>query len=176
MSDVMVTTERLRLRAYTLNDEDALFQTFADPYALMFYPQMTERAKVRQWIEWNLRNYQDYGMGLWAIERKDTGAFIGDCGLTYQEVEGTRPLEIGYHVVAEARGRGYAAEAARACLTYGFHQTMAPLICSIVDPRNIASRTVAARVHMDCREFIKREQPFLMFYTMRDQFLTRDNG
>ena len=45
MSDVMVT-ERLRLRLYTLNDEDALFKTFADPYALMFYPQMMERAPV----------------------------------------------------------------------------------------------------------------------------------
>lgn len=45
---------------------------------------------------------------------------------------------------------------------------MAPFICSIVDPCNSASRTVAARVHTDCRELIKREQTFLMFYTMRD--------
>lgn len=78
-----------------MNDEDTLFKTFADPCALMFYPQMTERAKVRQWIECNLRDYQDSGMGLWAIERKDTGAFIGDCGLTYQEVEGARQLACG---------------------------------------------------------------------------------
>ena len=174
MTGVIVTTRRLRLRLYTLNDENALCKTFADPYALMFYPQMTERANVRQWIEWNLRNYRDYGMGLWAIERKDTGAFIGDCGLTYQEAEGARQLEIGYHVVEKSRGQGYAAEAARACLTYGFHQTTAPIICSIADPRNIASRTVAARVHTDCREFMNRDQTFLMFYTTRDQFLTRD--
>lgn len=134
---------------------------------------MTERANLRRWIEWNLRNYQDCGLGLWAIERKDTEAFIGDCGLTNQEVEGARQIEIGYHVVEESRGQRYAAEAARACLTAGFHQTTAPLIYSIADPRNIASRTVATRVHVDCREFMNRDQPFLMFYTTRNQCLAR---
>lgn len=84
------------------------------------YPQMQDRANVRGWIEWNLRNYEEFGFGLWAMELKETGAFIGDCGLTYQEVEGERELEIGYHVLGTERGRGYATEAARACLNYGF--------------------------------------------------------
>jgi len=72
---------------------------FADPYARRFYPQMADRANVRAWIEWNLRNYAEFGFGLWAMQLKETGQFIGDTGLTYQDVEGRRELEIGYHVM-----------------------------------------------------------------------------
>ena len=57
-----------------------------------------------------------YGFGLWALELKTTGASIGDCGLTYQDVEGSPQLEVGYHVMQRERRKGYATEAARACL------------------------------------------------------------
>src|SRR6516162_4289375 len=107
-------TKRLRLRAYTNSDEAELFDVFADPYARRFYPEMAERANVRAWIEWNLRNYDEFGFGLWAMELKAEGQLIGDCGLTYQDVEGRRELEIGYHVIERERGKGYATEAARA--------------------------------------------------------------
>ena len=107
----ILRTERLRLRAYTTADEAELFEVFADPYARRFYPEMAERANVRAWIEWNLRNYDEFGFGLWAIELNAEGQFIGDCGLTYQDVEGWRELEIGYHVTERERGKGYATEA-----------------------------------------------------------------
>ena len=160
-------TERLRLRAYTLADESAVFEVFADSYARDFYPEMSNRAKVRGWIEWNLRNYAEYGFGLWAVDLKSTGELIGDCGLTYQEVEGCNQLEIGYHMVARERGKGYATEAARGCLDFGFRHTAAPMICSIVRPWNAASRAVAARVHTSVREFTRRGSPALLYYTLR---------
>src|SRR5690606_10496970 len=81
-SKPILETDRLRLRRYTLEDEAALFDVFADAGAREFYPQMTDRAKVRAWIEWNLRNYAEFGFGLWAIESKESGQFLGDCGLT----------------------------------------------------------------------------------------------
>jgi RimJ/RimL family protein N-acetyltransferase len=102
------------LRAYTTADEAELFDMFADPYARRFYPEMVDRPKVRAWIEWNLHNYDEFGFGLWAMELKVDGQFVGDCGLTYQDVDGRRELEIGYHVVERERGKGYATEAAHA--------------------------------------------------------------
>jgi RimJ/RimL family protein N-acetyltransferase len=105
-------TDRLSLRQYTIEDEGALFQVFADPYARSFYPEMVDPLRVRAWIEWNLKNYDEFGFGLWAMELTVDRRFIGDCGLTYQDVEGRRELEIGYHLLESERGKGYATEAA----------------------------------------------------------------
>jgi RimJ/RimL family protein N-acetyltransferase len=160
-------TERLRLRRYTLADAAGLFEVFADPYARSWYPEMADPAKVRAWIEWNFRHYDEFGFGLWAVERRDSGEFVGDCGLSYRDVEGRRELEIGYHVILHGRGKGYATEAARACLDFGFDRTSCMSICSIVDPANTASRTVAARVHTACREFMRNGMTALLFYTGR---------
>jgi RimJ/RimL family protein N-acetyltransferase len=170
MSHEIPQTERLRLRAYTTADEAELFDVFADPYARRFYPEMVHRARVRAWIEWNLRNYDEFGFGLWAMQLKADGQFVGDCGLTYQDVDGRRELEIGYHVIERERGKGYATEAARACLEFGFTHTSCESICSIVRPSNTASCAVAARVHTTRGEFMKGGQPALLFYTTRHEW------
>ena len=167
MSHEVICTERLRLRTYTSADEKALFEVFADPYARRFYPAMADSNAVRAWIDWNLRNYEQFGFGLWAMELSDGNELIGDCGLTYQQVEGRQELEIGYHLVQRERGKGYATEAARACLDFGFIQTECDRICSIVRPSNTASCAVAARIHTSSREFMKECEPALLFYTTR---------
>jgi RimJ/RimL family protein N-acetyltransferase len=172
LSHEILQTERLRLRAYTQADEADLFDVFADPYARRFYPEMEEHAKVWAWIEWNLANYHEFGFGLWAVELKVGDQFVGDCGLTYQDVEGRRELEIGYHVIQRERGKGYATEAARACLEFGFRRTPCETICSIVRPANSASCTVATRVHTARREFMKGGQPAVLFYTTRHEWET----
>lgn len=113
------------------------------------YELQTQR--LERWIQWNLQNYADYGFGLWALERLDTGAFVGDAGITYQSVEGQRVLEIGWHIHPQHRRQGLATEAGRACLNYGFRQLQATALCSIVDPSNAASIQVASRVHTHSR-------------------------
>jgi RimJ/RimL family protein N-acetyltransferase len=167
MSHAVLQTERLLLRAYVPSDQAALFEVFADPYARTFYPEMADPERVRAWIDWNLRNYDELGFGLWAMELRTESRFIGDCGLTYQDVEGRKELEIGYHVLARERGKGFATEAARSCLDFGFTRTSCESICSIVRPSNTASCTVAARIHTARREFIRRDRPALLFYTTR---------
>jgi RimJ/RimL family protein N-acetyltransferase len=159
--------ERLRLRPYALADAAALFEVFADPDARTFYPQMADPANVRAWIEWNLRSYDEFGFGLWALEVKDSGEFIGDCGLAYRDVEGGSELEIGYHLVRRERRKGYATEAARACLAFGFRRTTRASVWSIVSPSNTASRAVAARIHEARREILRNGEPALLYYTTR---------
>jgi len=162
----VIETGRLRLRPYTRDDIEPLRAVFADAYARRFYPLMGEAEKLAAWIEWNLADYERYGVGLWALELRDQpGRLIGDCGLTYQDVEGSRELELGWHLLESERGHGYATEAAHACLTYAFERSLAPMVCSIVDPANGASRAVAGKVHAACREFIKGERAMLLYCT-----------
>ena len=152
----------------TPDDVDELYAMFADAEARRFYPRMRDIAEVRGWIDWNLENYRRYGFGLWAVHRNDTGAFVGDCGLTYQPVDGVDALEIGYHVTAAERGSGFAVEAATAALAHGFAVTDAERICSIVAPDNAASIRVAARVHASRRGFTDdKGRDRLLFYTDR---------
>lgn len=172
MSTVL-QTERVCLRHFAPDDEAAMYEVFADPYARRFYPRMIERAEVGRWIEWNLCNYAEHGFGLWALELADApGVLIGDCGLTYQDVEGERELEIGYHVHAAHRRRGYATEAARACLDHAFAVVGVDLVCSIVRPANLASRAVAARVHRRSRYVVRKRRPAVVHSTFRAEWLS----
>jgi RimJ/RimL family protein N-acetyltransferase len=167
---VELQTRRLNFRRYRLADHDAVFELFSDSYARRFYPQMAARDRARDWIAWNLDNYERHGFGLWAIEARDDSRFVGDCGLTYQEVEGRDELEIGYHLRASERGNGFAVEAAAACLGYGFAVLGAERICSIVLPSNHASCAVAGKIHAQRRSFTKGGQPAIFFYTERAEW------
>lgn len=163
----VLETERLRLRRLVREDAEALYGVFADPYARRFYPRMEEPVGIDDWISWNLRNYNKFGFGLWVIAPKDDPRLIGDCGLTYQDVEGKELLEIGYHTHAAERGKGYATEAARAVLSYALGHLGADFVCSKVHPENTASRVVAGRVHDHRRDYLTGGARWLLYYTER---------
>ena len=147
------STPRLRFRRYRIDDAAIVAEMFADPQARRFYPNMADPDGHTNWIRWNLDNYAADGFGLWVIEHAETGLFLGDCGLTYQSVEGQRLLEVGYHLQAQHRGHGYATEAVKVCIAYAFDDLGASLVCSIVDPANTASLAVASRLHPSQRTF-----------------------
>jgi RimJ/RimL family protein N-acetyltransferase len=148
MSDVVLETERLTLREYRLDDLDAAAEMFADPVHMQHYPHPFSREESLVWIEENLRRYEDDGFGLWVVEPRDTGEFIGDVGLTYRTVDGIEEVEIGWHITHSAWGHGYAPEAAAACRDYAFAELAIPRLISIIGPDNIASRRVAEKISM----------------------------
>lgn len=153
MTAIPGPTPRIRFRRYRSEDAGPVWKMFADPEARRFYPDMGEPGRAEGWIDWNLDNYATHGFGLWVIEHRDEGLFLGDCGLTYQPVEGKQWLEVGYHLQEQHRGKGYATEAARACIAYAFDHLAAPSVCSIVDPENTASIRVASQLHTSHRQF-----------------------
>ncbi len=165
-----MATRRLGFRRYEASDVNALVDVFADAYAAKFYPGRATTEGCQRWIDWNLKNYERDGLGLWALERLEDGRFIGDAGLTWQLVEGVPTLEIGYHVHEAFRGQGLASEAARACLDLGFSREGVDLVCSIVHPENTASAKVSQRLHASMRTFEGRSGPALLFFTRRDQW------
>ena len=166
----VLRTGRLGMRRYTAWDAQALAPVFADPYAARFYPAMGQREAIDRWIQWNLKNYEDHGFGLWALELLGSGQFIGDAGITFQTVEGERMMEIGWHIHPAQRSMGYATEAGKACLEFGFRQLHAPMLGSIVDPENPASIKVASRVHTAKREYQRAGGTMFLFNTTAEQF------
>src|SRR5258707_10742139 len=83
------------------------------PEVMRLYPHPMTRDEALAWIDWNQRLYCDEGHGLWLVTLRATGEFVGDCGLTPQEIEGAIELEVGYYVRAGRQGQGYATGAAR---------------------------------------------------------------
>jgi RimJ/RimL family protein N-acetyltransferase len=140
-------TEHLHFRQMTVDDLDKLAGLLGDPALMTYYPAPKTRLEARDWIEWNLRNYADHGYGLWIIETLD-GDFVGDCGLTWQPVNGRLELEVGYHVRAAHQGHGLATEAALACRNFARDTLQIPQLVTILHPDNAASRRVAQKIGM----------------------------
>jgi len=139
-------TSHLTFREMTPDDIEAVAALLGDPDVMAYYPRPKTRAEALAWIAWNGRLYREHGHGLWLLEHATTGEFVGDCGLTFQEVGGRMEVEIGYHVRRSLQGRGYATEAALAVRDFardvlGLHRLVA-----IIDPGNAPSRRVAQRI------------------------------
>ena len=139
----MIETERLLLRPYTLSDFDSLYEIMSDPETMQHYPAPFDEEKTRNWITWNLDNYEKYGFGLWAVILKETGEFIGDCGITLQNIDGEILPEIGYHIHKKYWRRGFAKEAARAVRDWGFRNTQYDIFYSYMKYTNIGSWSTA---------------------------------
>jgi ribosomal-protein-alanine N-acetyltransferase len=151
---LVLETERLRLREFAESDVDALQAVLGDPVAMQYYPAPFDRQGVEAWITKNRDRYQRDGYGLWAMLLKDTGELIGDCGCTVQEVEGRNEVEVGYHVRRDLWGKGYATEAARACMGYAFAKIGTERVISIIRPENVQSKRVAEKNGLTCEKIV----------------------
>jgi len=127
-------------------DLDEMAQLLGDSDVMRFYDRPKTRKEAEAWIEWNLRLYANHGYGLWVLRLRDTGEFVGDCGLTQQLVDGRSYIEVGYHVRASLQRRGLATEAATACKRYAADQLGLDYLMAIIDPDNRPSQLVAEKM------------------------------
>ncbi len=144
-------TARLRLRPFAadLSDVDAFQAVVGDGVSMRWYPEPFDRSATRRWIERQLERYGTDGTGLLAIEDKETGELLGDCGPAYQDVDGQRMLELGWHVLRARQGQGIATEAGQACRDWAFSVRREPSLISLIRPENIPSRRVADKLGFD---------------------------
>ena len=145
---IITETQRLILREYTEGDFDALYALLSDPFTMQHYPKPYDENGARRWLSWSLDNYEKHGFGWWALERKETGEFIGDCGVTMQNIDGEILPEIGYHIHRDHWRRGYGKEAAAAVRDWFFRNTQFDTLYSYMTTANIPSRSTAASVGM----------------------------
>lgn len=144
----MIETDRLILREYQTKDFDALYAILSDPETMQHYPAPFDAERVRGWITWNQENYRAYGFGLWAAVLKETGVFIGDCGITIQNIHGELLPEIGYHIAKQFWRQGYAKEAALAVRDWFFRNTAYDALYAYMKYTNAASYRTAMAIGM----------------------------
>jgi RimJ/RimL family protein N-acetyltransferase/aminoglycoside phosphotransferase (APT) family kinase protein len=161
---------RLRFRPVTAQDVDNLLLIFGDPVAMEFWPATKTREEIVKSIERIRQGYREHGHGLWAVELKETGEFVGRVGLIHQE-EG---IEVGYALVPRHWHRGYATEAALACRDWAFEHLECDRMISFVHTRNLPSCRVAERNGMRVvTEITRANLPHHVYAITREEWENR---
>jgi RimJ/RimL family protein N-acetyltransferase len=151
-----IETGRLRLRPLAVDDLDALHEILGDAETMQFYPAPYDREGTLRWIHRSRRSYDDFGYGLWAVVLKDSGELIGQCGILNVSIDGEEVPEIAYHIHRSFWNQGYATEAARACLNFGFGDLGLKTLYIHTSLQNVPSQRVAEKIGMQAvKEFDK---------------------
>jgi len=166
--NIILETERLVLREWTLADAAALFEICADAEVMLYlgtgkpYKTIDEAEKFLQWAtEYQKQN----GFCRWAVVEKSSGKVIGSCGFAHPH--GTPEVELGYLLDRAAWGKGFATEAARACLNYGFEKLGFREIIAITDLENTASQRVLEKIGFARRGIEKLDGEDNLIYLAR---------
>jgi RimJ/RimL family protein N-acetyltransferase len=145
-------TERLLLREWRNEDFDALAGFLADPDVSRYLTgEPVARADAWRSLATTVGHWVLRGFGFWAVERKSDRALIGRVGL--HNPEGWPGLEVGWTIGKEHWGKGYATEAARAAMRYGFLTQPVDRLISVIHVDNKPSQAVAVRVGETKGEF-----------------------
>jgi RimJ/RimL family protein N-acetyltransferase len=147
---VELTTERLRLRNWRADDLDAWFEMGRDPVVMEHFPSQFTREQAESALLRNQAWIAEHGYGFWAVELIGGTPFIGFCGIKDVPFEAsfTPAIEVGWRVARPHWGKGYATEAARAALDYGFGTLALDEIVAFLLPANRRSAAVCDRLGM----------------------------
>jgi ribosomal-protein-alanine N-acetyltransferase len=152
--NVVIETGRLLLRTFTIDDAQLIYELSNDDNVTRFtHDHLNSIDQARDVLEKViLPQYSLYNLGRWAVHLKADLEFIGWSGLKYRF--GHNEIDLGYRFKQSAWGKGYATEAAFACLKYGFEQLHIKKITGRAEPDNIASCRVLEKIGM---HFIREE-------------------
>lgn len=147
-----ITTERLLLRELRVSDFDRYAANLTDPLATRFSSGVLDRRAAWRLFASLTGGWMLTGAGWWAIELRETEEFVGTVGGFFREpgsLLGTETdLEVGWTVFPAFWRRGFATEAARAALAYGFSRHDVRRAIAHIDPANVASIGVSKAIGM----------------------------
>ncbi|HHY77547.1 MAG TPA: GNAT family N-acetyltransferase, partial [Clostridiales bacterium] len=139
-------TDRLYMRRFRTNDLDVFSQILGQDEVGQWLPRGRGYTKdeVEKFLDNVAKHWQEKGYGIWAVIEKESGKIIGHCGLNY--VKQNDEVEVLYGFGKEYWGLGYATEAAKAALSFGFEKIGLDRIVAFAKIDNIASRRVIEKI------------------------------
>ena len=162
----ILETARLVFRRLTLDDLDALFALYRDPETRQYFPEGTLTfEETKEELEWFLNGHPDHPeLGLWATIYKETGAFIGRCGLLPWKIDGREEVEVAYLLDKAYWGQGLATEAAQAIAEYAFGTLQLSRLICLMHRANHASASVATKIGMTFEREVEDDKgPFVLY-------------
>jgi ribosomal-protein-alanine N-acetyltransferase len=162
----ILETERRLLRHLELPDLEALFALYRDPEVKRYIPDAPlTMAEAKEELEWFLNGHPKHPeLGLWATIHKETGQFIGRCGLLPWDIDGRSEVEVAYLIDKTFWGQGLATEAAQAIVAYAFETLGYSRLVCLIDSENVGSIRVAEKIGMAFEKASEDEHgPFLLY-------------
>jgi ribosomal-protein-alanine N-acetyltransferase len=163
---IILETERLLLRRLIMSDLDALSALYCDPEVIQYIPDAPRTYREsKEELEWFRNGHPEFPeLGLWATIYRETGHFIGRCGLLPWTIDGQHEVEVAFALAKSYWGQGLATEVAQALVTYGFnHLHLSRLIC-LIDHGNQASIRVATKTGMSFEKEAQDEYGSFLIY------------
>ncbi|WP_271853308.1 GNAT family N-acetyltransferase [Planococcus maritimus] len=149
--DYVFESQRLAFRRWKTSDREPFAAMNANPDVMEFFPNTLSRVESDALVDRIEAHFEKTGYGLWAVERKEDGAFIGFIGLLDVNFDiGVKgATEIGWRLDLKFWKQGYATEGAKACLAYAFEELGKTAIYSFTAAVNTPSITVMKRIGME---------------------------
>jgi ribosomal-protein-alanine N-acetyltransferase len=146
----ILETSRLLLRHLELGDLSPLAALYADPEIRRYFPDGTRTlAQTKEELVWFLHGHPRRAeLGLWATIERDSGFFLGRCGLLPWEIDGKEEVELAFLIDKSRWNEGFATEAAHGVIEYAVHELKLRRLICLVTPGNNASARVATKVGM----------------------------
>jgi [ribosomal protein S5]-alanine N-acetyltransferase len=140
-------SERILFRKLEPSDFPTWLEFFKDPLWNKYWvmSKQTPEAHCQQWFDKVFNRYKNDLGGMNVLIDKKSGAFVGQCGLLIQTVDGIEELEVAYSMMPQHRGKGYAPEAAKACIDFAFANQLSKSVISIIHEDNLESQKVALK-------------------------------
>jgi RimJ/RimL family protein N-acetyltransferase len=143
-----IVTNRLCLRQFAKDDFEGYARIMGDHEVGKWFPKGTgyTREEAKRSLDSILRHWSKHGFGIWAITNKQKKTLLVRCGLNL--ITDTSETEVDFVLARDCWGKGYATEAAKAALTYGFDVLKLIRMIALAKPENTASRRVIEKVGM----------------------------
>lgn len=151
----MIETERLILRPWREDDILPFAEINRDTVVMEFLPKPLSFAETEQFYNRIVAEHDAFGYGLYAVQLKSTGRFIGYVGFHHFDfqAEFSPGIEIGWRLAREHWNNGYATEAAQACLAYARQNHLFPEVYSFTSVGNHPSERVMQKIGMKRQGF-----------------------
>jgi RimJ/RimL family protein N-acetyltransferase len=149
-STYIISTPRLGLRRWLPADVEPFARMNQDPVVREFFPNLMTFDESRASVRVIERHFDEYGYGLYVVDLLSTGEFIGFTGFSHPSFDAwfVPCVEIGWRLLPEAWGQGYATEAARECLRHGFGVLGLTKVLSFTAVLNTRSERVMQKIGM----------------------------
>jgi RimJ/RimL family protein N-acetyltransferase len=145
-----LTTERLILRRWRESDREPFARLNSDPEVMRHFVRPLGREESDALVDRIEARFDERGYGLWAVERREDAAFLGFVGLAHHTFDApfTPCVEVGWRLDKFAWGHGYATEAAREAVRFGFEEAGLDEIVSFTSREHAASMRVMEKIGM----------------------------
>jgi ribosomal-protein-alanine N-acetyltransferase len=173
---LILETERLLLRRFVLEDLDSLFAMYSDPEVTKHIPDAPRSyEEARQELEWHMDGHPKHpDLGLWATIHKESGRFIGRCGLLRWRLDRRDEVEVAFALSREYWGQGLVTEAARGIVQYAFDSLKLSRLVCLIEEGNQASVKVATKLGMTFERIGRDEVGEFLLYSMDIKDVTKD--